>query len=456
MLMAVFAPHYFLHLHRILSTMQKFIRLFLLLLSLTPGVSAQLLPPIGLNQLPADTASICPIPWYLGSFYASGLSEGNAAHDFKLYNLSGDSLVLSQKLALGKPVLLVAGSLTCPVFMNKLSTINQVISTYGNQIQVFVIYTLEAHPTDTSVYFGYVNVGTANQSAGILFPQPTTYAGRKMMVDTLSFWGSCNAPIFIDGPCNEWWSTFGPAPNNAYLIDTNGIISAKHGWFHRNDDQIFCDIDSLLGSSSGLCNSSSNPGQFHLQVLNQSVSGSAGSILYDYANLINTGNDPVTLGIKKIQQNLPANWQTAFCADVCYSPSDDSITLILAPQDTLLFSLDFITSSIPDSGSVKVGFRNTNDFSNSFQMNFKATTFPTNALESNHPEWQVYPNPTSGILRIDGEESDLQVQLYTIRGELLNSTLTNHTLDLNHLPNGLYILHIISGKNHSIKKIIKE
>ncbi|MBK8685450.1 MAG: T9SS type A sorting domain-containing protein [Bacteroidetes bacterium] len=89
-------------------------------------------------------------------------------------------------------------------------------------------------------------------------------------------------------------------------------------------------------------------------------------------------------------------------------------------------------------------------------MNFKATTFPTNALESNHPEWQFYPNPTSGILRIDGEESDLQVQLYTIRGELLNSTLTNHTLDLNHLPNGLYILHIISGKNHSIKKIIKE
>ncbi|MBK8685452.1 MAG: hypothetical protein IPN26_10890 [Bacteroidetes bacterium] len=150
--MAVFAPDYFLHLHRILSTMQKFIRLFLLLLSLTPGVSAQLLPPIGLNQLPADTASICPIPWYLGSFYASGLSEGNAAHDFKLYNLSGDSLVLSQKIGPGQTGSIGGWQFNLPVFMNKLSTINQVISTYGNQIQVFVIYTLEAHPTDTSVY----------------------------------------------------------------------------------------------------------------------------------------------------------------------------------------------------------------------------------------------------------------------------------------------------------------
>ena len=436
--------------------MQKFIHALLLFLSLTPEVSAQLLPPIGLNQLPADTASICPIPWYLGSFYASGLTEGNAAHDFKLYNLGGDSLVLSQKLALGKPVLLVAGSLTCPVFMNKLSTINQVISTYGNQIQVFVIYTLEAHPTDTSVYFGYVNVGTANQTAGILFSQPTTYAGRKMMVDTLSFWGTCNAPIFIDGPCNEWWSTFGPAPNNAYLIDTNGIIAAKHGWFHRNDDQIFCDIDSLLGISSGLCNSSTNPGQFHVQVLNQSVSGSAGSILYDYANLINTGNDAVTIGIKKIQQNLPANWQTAFCADVCYSPSDDSITLILAPQDTLLFSLDFITSSIPDSGSVKVGFRNTNDMSNSFQMTFKAKTFPTSAGQIKAPNFKVYPNPTSGLVFIEQLETNVQFKLFTTTGRLIQSMKAPDKLDLRDLPNGLYLLHIISGETRFIQKLIKQ
>lgn len=436
--------------------MKKIILLLLMAICLNQNASAQLLPGIGLNQLPADNDLICPIPWYLGSFYASGLTEGSMAPDFKLYDLNGDSLVLSEKLALGKPVLLVAGSLTCPVFMNKLSTINQVINTYGNQIQVVVVYTLEAHPTDTSVYFGYVNIGSSNQSAGILFPQPTTYGERKMMVDTLSYWGTCNAPIFIDGPCNEWWSTFGPAPNNAYLIDTSGLIVAKHGWFHRNDDNIFCDIDSLLGSSSGLCSSSSNAGAFQLQVLNQSVTGAPGNILYDFAHIVNSGSDPVTIGVKKLQQNLPANWQTAFCADVCYSPNDDSITLILAPQDTLLFSLDFITASVPDSGSVKVGFRNTNDLTNFFQVNFKARTFPTSISETAELAIQLYPNPTSDFLKIEHKGKDIQLKLFSMHGEMLRGPVSSNAMDMRGLPPGLYFVYIKTGDSLFIKKVHKK
>lgn len=436
--------------------MKKIVQLILLFVCLLRVAWAQLLPSIGLYHLPADTTAICPIPWYLGSFYSSGLSEGSLVPDFKLYNLSGDSLVLSEKLAQGKPVLLVAGSLTCPVFMNKLATINQVISTYGNQVQVFVIYTVEAHPTDTSVYFGYVNIGSANQSAGILFPQPTTYDQRKMMVDTLTYWGTCNAPIFMDGPCNEWWSTFGPAPNNAYLIDTNGLIVAKHGWFHRNDDNIFCDIDSLLGTVSGMCDTTSNAGSFQLQILNQSVWGAPGNILYDYARLINSGNDPVSIGVKKLQQNLPANWQTAFCADVCYSPTDDSITLILAPQDTLLFSLDFITASLPDSGSVKVGFRNTNDLTNFFQVSFKARTFPTSISETCELEILLYPNPTSDFLKIEYNEKDIQLKLFSMHGEMLCGPVSSNVMDLRGLPTGLYFIHIQIGDSLLIRKVLKK
>ncbi|MCX6153704.1 MAG: T9SS type A sorting domain-containing protein [Candidatus Kapabacteria bacterium] len=231
--------------------------IFLLCFVTQLKTSAELLPTIGINKLPADSDSVCYIPWYFGNFYDSGLPADTFANDFKIYDLKGDSLVLSQKLAKGKPILLIAGSLTCPIFREKIPIINKVISIYGDKIQVYVIYVIEPHPTDTSIYYGDINIPSENKKAGILFPQPLTYGQRKHLVDTMSYWCSLKAPVFIDGPCNEWWTMFGPAPNNAYLIDTNGYIYAKHPWFHRMFNNIFCDIDSLLGTNSGLCNPSS-------------------------------------------------------------------------------------------------------------------------------------------------------------------------------------------------------
>src|SRR5687768_9172822 len=81
---------------------------------------SQLLPGIGLNSAPGDNAVICPEQFYLGNFYSSGYHKGDTVPDFKLYGLNGDSLALSQALAGGKPVLLIAGSLTCPVFRAKI------------------------------------------------------------------------------------------------------------------------------------------------------------------------------------------------------------------------------------------------------------------------------------------------------------------------------------------------
>ncbi len=437
----------------------KLWRLFMAIICVGFGFvsHAQLLPSIGLNTLPADNATVCTIPWYLGSFYTSGLSEGNFAHDFKLYDLNGDSLVLSQKLATGKPVLLVAGSLTCPVFMGKIPIINQVVSTYGNQIQVYVIYTLEAHPTDTSVYFGYVNIGNQNLNAGILFPQPTTYGMRKHMVDTMNFWSTINAPIFIDGPCNEWWSTFGPAPNNAYLIDTNGKIYAKHGWFHKNNDNIFCDIDSLLGINSGLCTVGAGAGTFQVQVLNNNATGNAGSIVYDYANLVNNSNDNVTIGIKKLQKNLPPTWQTAFCADVCYSPTDDSITVMVPANDTLLFSLDFITTIPADSGSVQVGFRNANDANNQYSIKFRASTYPAATTDiTKQIQVVLYPNPAHQFLIIPQDLTFESLQVLNTLGQVQPTQYVGNKVDISDLIPGIYFVIIGAEGNQHVSKFVKE
>jgi hypothetical protein len=425
---------------------------------LTKQNFSQLLPSIGLNFKPADNASICTEPYYLGSFYSSGYQQGDTVNDFKLYDLNGDSLVLSQELSSGKPVLLIAGSLTCPVFRAKAATINKVASTYSNNIKVFVIYTLEAHPTDTSVYFGYVNITSQNSSSGILFPQPINYGLRKKLVDTMSTWVTLNVPIFIDGPCNNWWKNFGPAPNNSYLIGTNGIVLNKHGWFHKTPDNIYCDLDSIFSVNSGSCNPSpSSPGTFSLNVLNSMITGTPGDLLYDYVNIVNTSTAVTGIKIKKIQKALPVGWETAFCADICYGIMEDSIEVSVDPNDTLKFSLDFFTGAVPDSGSVKVGFKNTVKQNNAFSLWLRASTLPnTVGIKNPGPEerksFELYPNPATDKLNIHSSTFPFEISVYDIYGREIYKTYETYEINVKNWPAGIYFVKLNGVLNS--KKIV--
>ena len=153
-------------------------------------------------------------------------------------------------LQTGKPLLLIAGSYTCPIFRQKIATIESVASSFAGQINTYVVYVVEAHPNtpDVSPYSGTVWTTTENQTEGILYLQPTTYGEKKQIVTDLladvNF--PMSVPILIDGPCNEWWLNFGPAPNNAYLIQPNGVVYAKHPWFNQNPDNMTNDINALL------------------------------------------------------------------------------------------------------------------------------------------------------------------------------------------------------------------
>lgn len=418
-------------------------------------------PSVGITANPADTASICTIPLYLGSFDSSGLQAGDTAYDFKLYSINGDSFSLSQKLSNGKPVLLVSGSYTCPVFRNKVALINSLAATYAGQLEIAVIYTVEAHPTGISSYFGYVNVTQQNQNAGILYSQPATYGERKTVCSDMLQDMSINVPVYLDAPCNIWWNTYGPAPNNAYLIAPNGIVFVKHGWFDRHPDHdIICDIDSLLGL--GTCNGNTTGGAFILQPVNPTVSGLPGEVLYAHLNIINTTGSFVDIGVKKMQPNLPSGWETAFCFQVCFSPTEDSITIQVAPYDTADFSFDFFTGfASPDSGSVKVGFRNTNDLSNGYSITFRGFTIeaPTSLADepTGNNAFSLFPNPGTGNLQlhISLPSGEKEAEIFDASGKLLHKHLLkglHNTLPTEHLAKGIYYIRVGS----TIRSWVKE
>jgi surface protein len=75
--------------------------------------------------------------------------------------------------------------------------------------------------------------------------------------------------------------------------------------------------------------------------------------------------------------------------------------------------------------------------------------------DQNQLDISIYPNPTSDMVYIDGNYTQLKVAIYNILGkEILNKSIIN-SIDISHLDNGVYILQLSDGNKLSTRKIIK-
>ncbi|MFK7784568.1 MAG: deiodinase-like protein [Crocinitomicaceae bacterium] len=211
-----------------------------------PEDPINLLPVIGPATLPMDTDSICSIPFYLGDFDSNALEIGCPVPDFTLFDPTGTAHNLRTILEEGKPVFIMSGNITCPVFRSNVANLNDLIANYGDSINFYLAYSVEAHPeNDLSPYSGTVWPTNANISSGVLFDQPQTYGERLDLIDFMLSNVSINCDILVDGPCNDYWLNYGEAPNRAYLIDPTGKVVISHGWFDYSS--MITSIDAYLG-----------------------------------------------------------------------------------------------------------------------------------------------------------------------------------------------------------------
>lgn len=440
--------------------MNKFLTLWCCLCLAFVSSHAQLLPSIGLNALPNSTDSICPIVPTTSGGFVPGFAPGDTVPDFKLYTLMGDSVQLSQVLQQGLPVLLISSSYTCPVFRGKIPDINKVDSIYQGQLQVYIIYTVEAHPDiDVSPYSGNVWTTSANITEGVLYRQPTTYGERAVVVDSLLSHYYIRPDILIDGPCNEWWLNYGTEPNSATLIKTDGSVFAFQQWFHRTPDNIFCEIDSLLGTNSGLCNSFANNGTFSF-VTDTIEYGLPNDVLAIHGTLTNLSSSAnVVIDIQKGTPQMPATWQTALCSDVCYPPTVNQIQIPIPPSGTQAFTFYFYTDAIPASGMIPVRFRNANLPSNQYIVRYHGNTISTGIGDVLNPTtiYQLFPNPTTSHVTLIQTGQFDEVKITDTMGKfMLRQSLSNESrILMEELPNGIYFLQL-SGKENKIHRIVKQ
>jgi len=67
----------------------------------------------------------------------------------------------------------------------------------------------------------------------------------------------------------------------------------------------------------------------------------------------------------------------------------------------------------------------------------------------------IYPNPTSDIVYIDGNYSQLKVVIFDILGkQVMNKPITN-SIDISQLEKGVYILQLFDGAKLTTQRMIK-
>jgi hypothetical protein len=162
---------------------------------------------------------------------STGPRAGMVAPDFELKSLDGTT-VKGSAMWKQKPVLLMTGSHTCPVYRRTASPYQKLGAEFGDRVHFVIFYTVEAHPSgEPSIYFGRENVTAANKRDGILWPDAKTMDERVKRANDSVKSLKLKTTMLVDGMDNKVWKAYGSAPNGACLIGTDGRVVEAQPWF---------------------------------------------------------------------------------------------------------------------------------------------------------------------------------------------------------------------------------
>lgn len=165
-----------------------------------------------------------------GGIGANGPKPGEAAPDFSLQTVDGKTVKASMLWA-QKPLVLMTGSHTCPVFRGKAAAFESLAKEFADRANFIVIYTIEAHPKgDPSPYSGKEWVTPKNEQERILLPQPKSQAERATVAKSCIAKEKLTVPVVVDTMENTVWKAYGSAPNCAYVVDRGGKIVDAEPW----------------------------------------------------------------------------------------------------------------------------------------------------------------------------------------------------------------------------------
>ena len=159
-------------------------------------------------------------------------------------DLAGEPRLLSERHG-DAPLLLAMGSYSCPVFRTRVDELDELARQYGDDLEVRVLYTREAHPTDVET--PYAEHGTdimLNRLTGVSIAEPRNLQERahaaKLAREHLEF----DLEIVLDSMTDDGWRALGRVPSAAFLFDRDGRLVKRQAWLDAVG--LECDVADLL------------------------------------------------------------------------------------------------------------------------------------------------------------------------------------------------------------------
>jgi len=149
---------------------------------------------------------------------------GAPAPSFALQRLSSDGARNADSVSLAqlldRPVALLFGSYTCPIYRGQLPRFNQIHARLSGRVNFLCIYIREAHPED-----GWRV--PHNADIGCRIVQPQTLGERVEVARLCLVRGDVRFPMAVDAMDDATMLAYAGSPERLYAIDTRGIVAFK-------------------------------------------------------------------------------------------------------------------------------------------------------------------------------------------------------------------------------------
>ena len=161
-------------------------------------------------------------------FGSEAPAPGDSLPAYDLPTLNGGSIQIGGRRE--RPLLLVTGSITCPMTASALPAIDALYAEFGNRVDFVLLNVREAHP-------------------GAHFPQPPTDEQKLSHARFLRERYHLPFTVAVDTPDGDLHQRLDGKPNAAFLLDTTGEIAFRSHW--ARDHRLIHDaLQSVLAGTA--------------------------------------------------------------------------------------------------------------------------------------------------------------------------------------------------------------
>lgn len=143
-------------------------------------------------------------------FAMDSAAPGDPVPEFELITTDGKRLQRDDVFR-GKPVLIIFGSMTCPMTASAAPTVQALYEEFGDRIDFIMMYVREAHP-------------------GERFSQPESIVDKLEYSEALKEFYGIDWTVAADNIDGDLHRALDPKPNSAYLMDSEGSILFRSLW----------------------------------------------------------------------------------------------------------------------------------------------------------------------------------------------------------------------------------